>query len=73
MSIFWAVLGIVLAIVYVVTYILLRTSGDGRRALERLRHPSRGGLQEEYGGRGVPESRERQRRKLGRARRRDGR
>ncbi len=50
----WAALGTVFALVYVVTYILLRTSGDGRPALERLRHPGRGHLQEEYGGDGGP-------------------
>jgi hypothetical protein len=38
--------------VYMVSYILLRTAGDGRPAWQRLVHPSRGGLQEEYGGDG---------------------
>jgi len=52
MWVIWAPLGILLMIVYIVSYILLRTSGDGRPALQRLRHPSGGDLQEEYGGTG---------------------
>jgi hypothetical protein len=43
---------VLMVAVYMVSYILLRTAGDGRPALERLAHPSRGGLQEEYGGDG---------------------
>jgi hypothetical protein len=43
---------IVIGIIYMTSYILLRTAGDGRPALERLVHPGRGGLQEEYGGDG---------------------
>jgi hypothetical protein len=35
----WCALGVVLAVVYMVTYTLLRTSGDGRRWTARLRHP----------------------------------
>ena len=38
---------------YIVSYTLLRTSGDGRPAIQRLMHPSNGGLQEEYGGDGT--------------------
>lgn len=48
----WAPIGSVLVIGYIVTYVLLRTSGDGRSAIARLLHPGRGGLQEEYGGLG---------------------
>lgn len=36
----WAPVGIVAIVVYIVTYTLLRTSGDGRPWHERLRHPS---------------------------------
>jgi hypothetical protein len=43
---------ILMIAIYMVSYILLRTAGDGRPALRRLVHPSRGGLQEEYGGDG---------------------
>lgn len=39
MVIWWCVLGVVLAVVYMVTYTLLRTSGDGRRWSSRLLHP----------------------------------
>ena len=52
MWLIWAPVGMGLAIAYVVVYTLLRTSGDGRGAWARLRHPSRGQLQEEYGGTG---------------------
>jgi hypothetical protein len=45
----WFSLLVGLTIIYAVSYILLRTSGDGRPPLERLRHPGRGGSQEEYG------------------------
>jgi hypothetical protein len=38
---------------YMGTYVLLRTSGDGRPAIQRLLHPGKGGLQEEYGGDGT--------------------
>ncbi|GEM_PF-6336811 len=58
MWIIWAPLGILLMIVYIVSYILLRTSGDGRPALQRLLHPSGGALQEEYGGTGQPKSKQ---------------
>ncbi len=39
MVFWWCVLGVVLAVVYMVTYTLLRTSGDGRPWTERLLHP----------------------------------
>jgi len=42
MVVWWCGVGLVLAVVYMVTYTLLRTSGDGRRWGARLRHP-RGG------------------------------
>ncbi len=49
----WAPLGVVLCVAYVLVYVLLRTSGDGRTALRRLLHPTRAAaLQEEYGGTG---------------------
>lgn len=48
----WMLLCVVCIALYIVGYILLRTSGDGRPWRERLRHPSKGGLQEEYGGTG---------------------
>lgn len=48
----WMVLCVICVIVYSVGYVLLRTSGDGRSWRLRLRHPGKGGLQEEYGGRG---------------------
>jgi hypothetical protein len=35
----WAPIGIALAIVYMIAYTLLRTSGDGRPWYRRLRHP----------------------------------
>ena len=41
-----------LIVLYIVSYTLLRTSGDGRGGLRRLMHPNQGGLQEEYGGDG---------------------
>ncbi|MDA8274212.1 MAG: hypothetical protein M0029_02395 [Actinomycetota bacterium] len=50
----WAPLAVVLCAAYLVVYVLLRTSGDGRGALRRLLHPSRRALlQEEYGGTGA--------------------
>lgn len=52
MLLFWILLGLLLTVGYIVAYVLLRTSGDGRPAIARLVHPSQGGLQEEYGGRG---------------------
>ncbi len=52
MWLIWAPVGVALAVAYVVIYTLLRTSGDGRDAWTRLRHPRGGGLQEEYGGTG---------------------
>lgn len=39
-------------IVVFLAFVLVRTSGDGRSAMKRLRHPSQGGIQEEYGGDG---------------------
>jgi len=39
MLLWWCLLGVVLAAVYMVTYTLLRTSGDGRPWADRLRHP----------------------------------
>jgi len=39
MVFWWCVAGVVLAVVYMVTYVLLRTSGDGRRWTARLVHP----------------------------------
>jgi len=39
MVIWWSALGVLLAVVYMVAYTLLRTSGDGRRWTSRLRHP----------------------------------
>lgn len=39
MLVWWCLLGVLLAVVYMVTYTLLRTSGDGRRWSDRLRHP----------------------------------
>jgi hypothetical protein len=51
---FWAPLATALCAAYLVVYVLLRTSGDGRSALARLLHPSRSAsLQEEYGGTGA--------------------
>lgn len=41
----WAPIGCALAIIYIVGYTLLRTSGDGRPWYRRLRHPSGGGEQ----------------------------
>lgn len=52
MWLLWMPVGLVLAIGYIVTYVLLRTSGDGRSAVQRLIHPRGDGLQEEYGGLG---------------------
>ena len=47
---FWIPILIGLSVIYGVSYTLVRTSGDGRSACQRLVHPSKGGLQEEYGG-----------------------
>jgi len=53
MGIIWITPVLVIAItIYVVSYTLLRTSGDGRSAWKRLLHPKGGALQEEYGGTG---------------------
>ena len=41
MLFWWCALAVVLAAVYMVTYTLLRTSGDGRPWYRRLRHPDR--------------------------------
>jgi hypothetical protein len=49
----WPPILVVVIALYIGSYTLLRTSGDGRRGLERLVHPSKGGLQEEYGGDGT--------------------
>lgn len=48
----WIPILVALLAGYMVSYILLRTSGDGRSAIARLLHPGDGGLQEEYGGDG---------------------
>ena len=42
MVFWWCVAGVVLAVVYMVTYVVLRTSGDGRRWTTRLAHPRSG-------------------------------
>ncbi len=39
MVLWWCGLGLLLAVVYMVTYVLLRTSGDGRPWTTRLLHP----------------------------------
>jgi hypothetical protein len=39
MLFWWCAAGVLLAVVYMATYTLLRTSGDGRPWFERLRHP----------------------------------
>lgn len=39
MVFWWCVFALVLAVVYMVTYTLLRTSGDGRPWMERLMRP----------------------------------
>ncbi len=39
MVFWWCALGVVLAVVYLVTYTLLRTSGDGRPWTRRLLRP----------------------------------
>lgn len=49
----WPPIIVAVIAIYMVAYILLRTSGDGRPALQRLAHPTKGGLQEEYGGDGT--------------------
>jgi hypothetical protein len=36
----WSALTVALAVVYLVTYTLIRTSGDGRPWFRRLRHPN---------------------------------
>jgi hypothetical protein len=48
----WPPILVVSVLIYVVSYTLFRTGGDGRPPLQRLLHPSKGGLQEEYGGDG---------------------
>ena len=40
MLFWWCALAVVLAAVYMVTYTLLRTSGDGRPWYRRLRRPN---------------------------------
>ena len=42
MVFWWCALGILLAVVYMVSYTLLRTSGDDRPWYVRLRHPNGG-------------------------------
>jgi hypothetical protein len=42
MVVWWCGLAAVLAVVYMVTYTLLRTSGDGRPWTARLRRPRAG-------------------------------
>jgi hypothetical protein len=42
MLFWWGALAVVLAAVYMVTYTLLRTSGDGRPWYRRLRRPGDG-------------------------------
>ncbi len=39
-------------LIYITSYTLFRTGGDGRPPLQRLMHPSKGGVQEEHGGDG---------------------
>jgi hypothetical protein len=41
-----------LVLIYITSYTLFRTGGDGRPALQRLKHPNKGGVQEEHGGDG---------------------
>jgi hypothetical protein len=48
----WPPILIVLVAVYIISYTLFRTGGDGRPGLQRLLHPSKGGVQEEHGGDG---------------------
>jgi hypothetical protein len=43
MLFWWCAVGVLLAVVYMVAYTLLRTSGDGRLWFDRLRHPNGGG------------------------------
>jgi len=42
MVIAWLAVGAVLSVLYMVVYVLLRTSGDGRPWTQRLRHPRSG-------------------------------
>ena len=42
MVFWWCALGVLLAVVYMVTYTLLRTSADDRPWYARLRHPKGG-------------------------------
>ena len=48
MLFWWCALAVVLATVYLVTYTLIRTSGDDRPWYLRLRHPN--GSQRHRGG-----------------------
>jgi tryptophan-rich sensory protein len=41
MLFWWSALGVVLAVIYMVSYVLLRASDDGRRWYQRLRRPER--------------------------------
>jgi len=43
MLFWWGALTVALAVVYLVTYTLIRTSGDGRPWFRRLRHPNGSG------------------------------
>jgi hypothetical protein len=49
MLFWWCALAVVLAAVYLVTYTLIRTSGDGRPWHQRLRHP-KGSRRHDTGG-----------------------
>jgi hypothetical protein len=49
----WPPILVFVVALYAGSYTLVRTSGDGRPAMQRLMHPTKGGLQEEYGGDGT--------------------
>jgi len=51
MLFWWCAAGVLLAVAYMVTYTLLRTSGDNRRWFARLRRPN--GLRGQAGDSGV--------------------
>jgi hypothetical protein len=51
MVFWWCALGVVLAVVYMVAYTLLRTSGDGRPWTTRLLHPRAGSTRRHRAGR----------------------
>jgi hypothetical protein len=48
----WPPILVGLILIYITSYTLFRTGGDGRPGLERLMHPCKGGVQEEHGGDG---------------------